>query len=59
MNFANGQYINAYKTFIQELEYDTGDKTLSFTQPIWRTYTSYTRLKLLTVIKDQAVPLSI
>ena len=30
-NFANGQYIMAYMTFLQELEFDTGDKSVSRT----------------------------
>ena len=30
-NFANGQYIKAYMTFLQELECDTGDKSVSLT----------------------------
>ena len=30
-NFANGQYIKDYMTFLQKLECDTGDKSLSLT----------------------------
>ena len=30
-NFATGQYIKAYSTFLQELECDTGDKSVSLT----------------------------
>ena len=30
-NFANGQYIKAYMTFLQELECDTKDKSVSLT----------------------------
>ena len=33
--FANGQYIKAYSTFLQELEYDTGDKSVSLTPTKW------------------------
>ena len=34
-NFANGQYIKAYSTFVQELECDTGDKSVSLTPSDW------------------------
>ena len=30
-NFANGQYLMAYMTFLQELECDTSDKSISLT----------------------------
>ena len=30
-NLATGQYLNAYSTFLQELECDTGDKSVSLT----------------------------
>ena len=40
--FANGQYIKAYMTFLQELECDTGDKSVSFTPSEWPNgYTLY------------------
>ena len=31
INFATGQYIKAYSMFLQELECDTSDKSLSLT----------------------------
>ena len=34
-NFANGQYIMAYMTFLQKLEFDTGDKSVSLTPSEW------------------------
>ena len=34
-NVATGQYIKAYSTFLQELECDTGDKSVSFTPSEW------------------------
>ena len=34
-NFATGQYIQAYSTFLQELECDTGDKRVSLTSSEW------------------------
>ena len=41
-NFANGQYITAYMTFLQELECDTGDKSVSITPFEWANeYTLY------------------
>ena len=41
-NFANGQYIKAYMTFLQELECDTGDKSVSLTPSEWANgYTLY------------------
>ena len=41
-NFATGQYINSYSTFFQELECDTGDKSVSLTPSEWANgYTLY------------------
>ena len=41
-NFANGQYIKAYSTFLQELKCDTGDKHVSLTPSEWAIgYTLY------------------
>ena len=41
-NFANGQYIMAYSTFLQELECDTGNKSVSLTPFEWANgYTLY------------------
>ena len=41
-NFANNQYIKAYSTFFQELECDTGDKSVSLTLSEWANgYTLY------------------
>ena len=41
-NFANGQYIMAYSTFLQELECDTRDKSVSLTLSEWANrYTLY------------------
>ena len=34
-NFANGQYLKAYTTFLQEPKCDTGDKSISLTPPEW------------------------
>ena len=34
-NFATGQYIKAYSTFLQELECDTGDNSVSLTPSEW------------------------
>ena len=34
-NFANGQYLMAYITILQELECDTGDKSISITLIEW------------------------
>ena len=34
-NYANGKYKTAYMTFLQELEFDTGDKFVSFTPSEW------------------------
>ena len=34
-NFANGQYLKAYMTLLQELECDTGDKSISLTPSEW------------------------
>ena len=34
-NFASGQYITAYSTFLQELECDTEDKSVSLTPSEW------------------------
>ena len=34
-NFANGQYIKAYMTLLQELKCDTGDKNISLTPSEW------------------------
>ena len=42
LNFATGQYIKAYSTFLQELEFDTGDKSVSLTPSVWANgYTLY------------------
>ena len=42
-NFANGQYLKAYSTLLQELECDTGDKSISLTPLEWANgYTLYT-----------------
>ena len=41
-NFANCQYIKAYSTFLQELECDTGDKSVRLTPSEWANgYTLY------------------
>ena len=41
-NFANGQYLKAYSTLLQELECDTGDKSISLTPSEWANgYTLY------------------
>ena len=41
-NFANGQYLKAYMTLLQELECDTGDKSVSITPFEWANeYTLY------------------
>ena len=41
-NFANGQYFKAYSTLLQELECDTGDKSISLTSSEWANgYTLY------------------
>ena len=41
-NLANGQYLNAYSTLLQELECDTGDKSISLTPSKWANgYTLY------------------
>ena len=41
-NFANWQYLKAYMTFLQELECDTGDKSISLTPSEWANgYTLY------------------
>ena len=41
-DFANGKYLKVYMTFLQELECDTGDKTISFTPSDWaKRYTLY------------------
>ena len=41
-NFANGQYLKAYLTLVQELECDTGDKSISLTPSEWANdYTLY------------------
>ena len=41
-NFANGQYITAYSTFLQKLECDTGDESISLTSSEWANgYTLY------------------
>ena len=41
-NFANGQYLKAYMTFLQELECDTGDTRISLTPSEWANgYTLY------------------
>ena len=41
-NFANGQYLKAYSTPIQELECDTGDKSISLPPSEWANgYTLY------------------
>ena len=41
-NFANGQYLKAYSTFLQELECDTGDNSISLTPLEWANgYTLY------------------
>ena len=41
-NFATGQYIMAYSTFLQELECDTGNKSVSLTPSEWANgYTLY------------------
>ena len=53
-NFANGQYLKAYITFLQELECDTGDKSISLTRPSGPTNTHYTRSKSPTVQSDPA-----
>ena len=34
-NFANGQYLKDYSTFHQELEFDTGDKSITLTPSEW------------------------
>ena len=34
-NFATGQYIKAYSTFLQELECDIGDKSVNLTPSEW------------------------
>ena len=34
-NYANGQYIKAYKTFLQKIKCDTGDKSISLTTSEW------------------------
>ena len=52
-NVATGQYIEAYLTFLQELECDTGNKSVSLTSSEWLTDTRYTRPKSLTVVLDQ------
>ena len=33
--FANEQYLKAYSSFLQELECDTGDKSISYTPSDW------------------------
>ena len=41
-NFATGQYLKAYSMFLQEVECDTGDKSVSFTLSEWAIgYTLY------------------
>ena len=41
-NFANGQYLKAYMTFLQEFKYDTGDYSINFTPFEWvKKYTLY------------------
>ena len=41
-NFANGQYLKAYTTFLQELECDIGDRSISLTPSEWvNGYTLY------------------
>ena len=41
-NFTTGQYIKTYSTFLQELECDTGDKSVSLTPSEWANgYTLY------------------
>ena len=41
-NFVNGQYIKAYMTFLQKLDCDTGDKSVSLTPSEWANkYTLY------------------
>ena len=41
-NFANGQYLKAYSTLLQELECDTGDKSIRLTPSEWANgYTLY------------------
>ena len=41
-NVANGQYFKAYSTFLQELECDTGNKSVSLTPSDWANgYTVY------------------
>ena len=53
-NFANGQFIMAYSTFLQALECDTGDKSVSLTSSVLANgYTLYA-FKLPTVLLDQA-----
>ena len=34
-NFVNGQYLEAYSKLLQELECDTGDKSISLTPSEW------------------------
>ena len=42
-NFANGQYKKAYMTFLQKLDCDTGNKSISLTPSEWANgYTLYT-----------------
>ena len=42
LNFATGQYIKAYSTFLQELECDTNDQSVSLTPSEWANgYTLY------------------
>ena len=42
LNFANGPYLKAYSTLLQELECDTGDKSISLTLSEWANgYTLY------------------
>ena len=41
-NFANGQYLKVYPTFLQKLECDTGDKSINLTPFEWANgYMSY------------------
>ena len=46
LNFANGQYIKDYMTFCQELECDTGDKSVSFTPSVWANGYTFNAFKI-------------
>ena len=46
-NFATGQYIKAYSTFLQKLECDTGDKSVSLTPSDWANWYTLNAFKII------------